>query len=157
MFDFRIVVTLCGCGGRDTEVWSVQIVVCGDFRRLARGLREPMAQAHADWNRGPSPFKGAVLGLVIERPGHGYGLAFRLGDRLGPGWGVTPADIYPLLDRLERAGLVRSVAGDLRPGQRQAKVVYHPTAEGTVEFERWMKSSSRLPLIRNELMVKIAV
>jgi DNA-binding PadR family transcriptional regulator len=112
---------------------------------------------HGDWNRGRSPFKGAVLGLVVDKPGHGYELANRLRLRLGPGWSISAADIYPVLTRLERAGLVTPTYDALGPGQRQAKVVYHATDAGVEAFDRWMRSSSEQPPIRNELMVKIAV
>lgn len=111
----------------------------------------------ADWNRGPSPFKGAVLGLVLEKPGHGYELANRLNHRLGPGWAITAADIYPVLTRLEKAQLVRAVYGLRGPGQRQTKVVYHPTAAAAGEFDRWMGAPSATPPLRNELMAKLAV
>lgn len=114
-------------------------------------------QRQADWNRGPSPFKGAVLGLVLEKPGHGYELANRLNHRLGPGWAITAADIYPVLTRLEKAELIRSVYGLRAPGQRQTKVVYHPTAAAAGEFDRWMQAPSAQPPLRNELMAKISV
>ena len=115
------------------------------------------APQQVDWRRGRSPFKGAILGLVIERPGHGYELAHRLNRRLGPGWSITAADVYPVLNRLERAKLVRPVPEPLGPGQRQARVIYHPTAAAVEEFERWMRARTTQPPLRNELMVKIAV
>lgn len=118
---------------------------------------EQVQRQQADWKRGRSPFKGAVLGLVIEKPGYGYELANRLNRRLGSGWGITAADVYPVLNRLERAELVRPIYDELGPGQRQAKVVYHPTPKAIAEFDRWMRASSPQPPLRNELMVKIAV
>src|SRR5580698_9239159 len=58
------------------------------------------------WMRGSSPLKGAILGLVLERPGHGYDLGARLGARLGPTWAIDPKRLYRMLDQLERAGLI---------------------------------------------------
>ena len=58
--------------------------------------------------RGSSPLKGALLGLVLQRPGHGYDLAQRLDRRLGPAWQITAKDLYRMLEQLERAGLVSS-------------------------------------------------
>ncbi len=39
--------------------------------------------------RGPStPLRGALLGLLLERPGHGGDLAHRLVGRLGETWRI---------------------------------------------------------------------
>jgi hypothetical protein len=82
-----------------------------------------MGQAkRADWKRGPSPWKGAALGAVIEKPEHAYGIAARLQHRL-PGADLAAGDIYPVMRRLLDAGLV-DISARLPEGQTQARVTY---------------------------------
>src|ERR1700728_765051 len=79
------------------------------------------------WMRGSSPLKGAILGLVMERPGHGYDLGGRLGARLGPTWEIDPKRLYRMLDQLERAGLIAGTIEQDPDHSRQHRTVYHPT------------------------------
>ncbi len=51
----------------------------------------------------------AVLGLLRERPRHGYELKQRCAEIVGPLWGVSFGSLYPALKRLERAGAIESV------------------------------------------------
>jgi len=51
----------------------------------------------------------AILGVLKEQPLHGYELKKRLGETLGPLWGVSYGSLYPALRRLERAGAIESV------------------------------------------------
>ena len=61
------------------------------------------------WMRGASaPLRGALLGLLLERPGHGGELANRLIARLGETWRIDPNDVYRLLKQLEAEGLATS-------------------------------------------------
>ena len=56
--------------------------------------------------RGPStPLRGALLGLLLERPGHGGDLANRLAARLGETWRVDTNDVYRLLEQLGEDGV----------------------------------------------------
>ena len=66
-----------------------------------------MAVDGTSWMRGSSPLKGALLGLLLQHPGHGYDLALRLHRRLGPAWQIEAKGLYPMLAQLER--------GDERP------------------------------------------
>src|SRR5436309_14118991 len=45
-----------------------------------------------------------VLGLLKERPMHGYELRKQLGAMLGPFWQVSCGSLYPTLRRLAKAG-----------------------------------------------------
>lgn len=101
-----------------------------------------------------SPWKGAALGVAIERPEHAYGLANRLQRRL-PHADLSAADLYPVLYRLAEQGLVEGTP-ELRPGRRP-RVVYRATEAGIAEFERWLRRSAPLSARRSELLVKIAV
>ena len=100
----------------------------------------------------------AVLGLLAEQPLHGYELKKRLGETLGPLWGISFGSLYPALRRLEKSGAIEeteaqepartgfvptgSVDGDLaaarqrrrpRPGRRTRKA-YRITDRGRATF-----------------------
>jgi hypothetical protein len=63
--------------------------------------------------RGPStPLRGALLGLLLERPGHGGDLASRLATRLGETWrvdtgqlGMSPSTRHRYMTTLLAVGL----------------------------------------------------
>ncbi|HYM55200.1 MAG TPA: helix-turn-helix transcriptional regulator, partial [Solirubrobacteraceae bacterium] len=81
-----------------------------------------------NWMRGPSAsLRGALLGLLLERPGHSYELANRLKTRLGETWRINPSDVYRLLKQLEDGGLVSSSEEPRRGSQRGTHSVYFPT------------------------------
>lgn len=75
----------------------------------------------------------AILGLLKERPMHGYELRKQLGQRLGLFWTVSFGSLYPTLKKLERRGMVEKVADDAdeRPRRKQ---VYRITAAGEDDF-----------------------
>jgi DNA-binding PadR family transcriptional regulator len=103
---------------------------------------------------------GALLALVLERPGYGYELAQRLSERLGPVWRLDPKSVYGLLDRLDDDGLVRREVRE-RPGesrrQRRERVMYYP-AEGAREWCRaWLTRPVRRESTRSELLAKMAI
>ena len=74
----------------------------------------------------------AVLGLLKERPIHGYQLSRELGDSLGGLWRVSYGSLYPTLRRLERDGAIESEAGGERSARR--KKVYRITPKGERVF-----------------------
>jgi DNA-binding PadR family transcriptional regulator len=115
-----------------------------------------MSIASKDWMRGSSPLKGALLGLVLQRPGHGYDLANRLDRRLGPAWQITAKDLYRMLEQLERAGLVssRRVFSEGPTGNRR---VYSPTERAESALTEWMTAHTRMAPVRAEFQAKIAV
>jgi DNA-binding PadR family transcriptional regulator len=81
----------------------------------------------------------AVLGLLKERPMHGYQLSRELGDSLGGLWRVSYGSLYPTLRRLERDGAIESEAGDERGARR--KKVYRITAAGEQSFLAMLQES----------------
>jgi DNA-binding PadR family transcriptional regulator len=107
--------------------------------------------------RASSPLKGAVLGLLIERPSYGYELANRLSARLGPAWQIAPKSIYPLLDQLERAGLAKSVVEPNPTSPRQQRTVYYPTEQAPAALSHWIGTSTPKEPLRADLQAKIAV
>ncbi|HEY6780729.1 MAG TPA: PadR family transcriptional regulator, partial [Thermoleophilaceae bacterium] len=87
-----------------------------------------------------------------------YELGKRLDERMGASWKLTPSTIYSVLDRLESQDFVRRDVRELtgRPRARE-RVMYHPTDQGAVAFERWLASPERKEPIRTQLLAKIAV
>ena len=73
----------------------------------------------------------AVLGLLKERPMHGYELRKQLTQRLGLFWTVSFGSLYPTLKRLERRGVV---ARDEVRGEGRMRQVYRVTPPGEVLF-----------------------
>jgi DNA-binding PadR family transcriptional regulator len=70
----------------------------------------------------------AILGLLKERPMHGYQLQRELSGQLGGLWRVSYGSLYPSLRRLERDGAISSQPGGGTGGRR--KTVYAITDEG---------------------------
>jgi DNA-binding PadR family transcriptional regulator len=68
----------------------------------------------------------AILGLLKERPMHGYQLNRELSEQLGGLWRVSYGSLYPSLRRLERQGAITSEPGT---GARR-KTVYAITPDG---------------------------
>jgi DNA-binding PadR family transcriptional regulator len=81
----------------------------------------------------------AVLGLLKERPMHGYQLSRELSDSLGGLWRVSYGSLYPSLRRLEHDGAIESEAGDERGARR--KKVYRITPKGEQIFLELLQES----------------
>ncbi|HLM85356.1 MAG TPA: PadR family transcriptional regulator [Solirubrobacteraceae bacterium] len=108
--------------------------------------------------RGPStPLRGALLGLLLERPGHGGDLANRLAARLGETWRVDTNDVYRLLEQLEKTGLAVSRDEPKRNNIRRMHLVYHPTEETPEALTLWMETLLPREPVRLGLQAKIAV
>lgn len=102
--------------------------------------------------------KHVVLGLMIDRPGYGYGLQQQFAERLGF-LQLAESSIYKTIERLEADGWVEE-AGARRhdPRHRGAqRVLYRATPEGVAQFKRWMAEPSDRAVVRDELNVKLAL
>jgi DNA-binding PadR family transcriptional regulator len=106
--------------------------------------------------RGSSPLKGALLGLVLERPGHGYDLGARLGARLGPTWGIDPKRLYRMLDQLERARLIAGTVERDPENPRQHRTVYHATELAPPALAAWLETLAPKEPTRVEIQAKVA-
>ncbi len=101
--------------------------------------------------------KHAVLGLVIERPGYGYELIQRLGDRI-EGWRPSETAVYPALKSLRAEGMIRArdvVAGGSGSAHRGV-VWYEATDVGRDEFSDWMHAPNDLVPQRDPFWLKVA-
>jgi DNA-binding PadR family transcriptional regulator len=115
------------------------------------------ALAETKWMRGPSAsLRGALLGLVLERPGHSYELANRLMMRLGETWRINPNDVYRLLKQLEDGGLLLSSEEPQR-GNRGTHPVYFPTESTNEALALWMETLVPMAPVRVGLQAKLAV
>ena len=82
----------------------------------------------------------AVLGLIAERPRHGYEIEGVIQERGMREWTeVGFSSIYYLLKKLEREGLIRGRAGR-KTGRGPARKVYEMTAEGR---EAWRGAAQK--------------
>jgi DNA-binding PadR family transcriptional regulator len=110
------------------------------------------------WMRGPStPLRGALLGLLLERPGHGGDLANRLAVRLGETWRVDTNDVYRLLEQLENTGLAASRDEPKRNNHRRMHLVYHPTEATPDALTLWMETLLPREPVRLGLQAKLSV
>jgi DNA-binding PadR family transcriptional regulator len=120
---------------------------------MARGSPEK-----TKWMRGQStPLRGALLGLLLERPGHGGDLANRLAVRLGETWRVDTNDVYRLLDQLESTGLASSRDEPRRGSRRRTHLVYHPTEATSEALTLWMETLLPREPVRLGLQAKLSV
>jgi DNA-binding PadR family transcriptional regulator len=80
----------------------------------------------------------AILGLLKERPMHGYQLSRELSAQLGGLWKVSYGSLYPTLRRLERDGAVEQVPGT-QAGATRKRLVYRITPDGEELFIRLLE------------------
>jgi DNA-binding PadR family transcriptional regulator len=79
----------------------------------------------------------AILGVLLERPKHGYQVRKEV-ERLIGGSRYNGAQIYEGLRRLEKEGFV--VACAPVDGQSRDRHPYRATPKGAGEFERWLRA-----------------
>jgi DNA-binding PadR family transcriptional regulator len=116
------------------------------------------AAAAGKWIRGRSAhLRGALLGLVLERPSHGGELANRLAMRLGGTWRIEPNDVYRLLANLEDEGLIEAREQRRRDGRPGTRVVFCPTELTSPALGRWIETLLPRESFRLGLHAKLAV
>lgn len=99
------------------------------------------------------PTAYAALGLLMERPMHGYELGRSLESGFGELWRIASSQLYAVLHRLEDAEWVESAQeeGDASP----PRTVYHVTRPGREAFEAWVAAPvAHLRDMRTEFLVK---
>jgi DNA-binding PadR family transcriptional regulator len=83
----------------------------------------------------------AILGLLKERPVHGYQLKKHLSDTLGSFWQVSYGSLYPALKRLQREGAVEMTFPKEEVGRR--KNVYRITRKGETMFAELLERAGQ--------------
>jgi PadR family transcriptional regulator AphA len=100
-----------------------------------------------------SPPDYVVLGMVGlgRRSGYEIKQAVELSIRFF--WTISPAQIYPSLARLERAGLL---SGRDEPQGRRPRRLYELTAAGSRTLAEWLRGTEPIPFeLRDIGMVKL--
>jgi DNA-binding PadR family transcriptional regulator len=99
----------------------------------------------------------ALLGLINQQPLSGYDVKKIFATTPMAGFSDSPGAIYPALQRLEKAGLVRSEVKQMT-GLRQRRV-FRMTAKGLASLKAWMmKPITEEDVVRHtaELMLRFA-
>lgn len=101
----------------------------------------------------------AVLGVIVDRPRHGYDVAAELrpGNPVGDVWRLSRQLVYRALDRLEDLGLVeprRTEPGAAAP----PRTVYGSTRRGRAALVEWLgEPVAHLRDVRGELLLKLVL
>jgi DNA-binding PadR family transcriptional regulator len=99
----------------------------------------------------------AILGLLSQKPRHGYELYAVFSAVIGvENWELKPAQIYSTLNRLEEAGLVETTS-DLGEGEQPERHVYALTAPGREALLEWFAAGSPSDPQRDEFFIKVMV
>lgn len=97
----------------------------------------------------------AVLGLVIEKPSHGYEIGQRFEGRFGDFLNAGRSAIYAALGSLMEAGLIEKMSGRSTTGVRQgakAGAPYRATARGARAYREWLAERVRNDPQRVEML-----
>jgi DNA-binding PadR family transcriptional regulator len=79
------------------------------------------------------------LGLLMERPKHGYDIKRQIEDELVPFIGLDIKSIYYPLKKMEETGLIKKESG--REGNWPEKFIYSITPKGRKKFESLIAKS----------------
>jgi len=118
-----------------------------------QGARGPVKTSRAPATPAPTTPDLVLLSLLAERPMHGYQANRELERRQVRDWaGVSRPQIYYSLEKLARAGLIRSGA-DESPAAGPDRCVYRTSARGraalaeALEREDWTTARDRPPFL----------
>lgn len=96
----------------------------------------------------------AILGLLKERPMHGYELRKQLGQKLGLFWTVSFGSLYPTLRRLEKRGAVAKVTPTPQTSRRKQE--YRLTEDGEREFLELLEEGSGGNIEQEKFSLRLA-
>jgi DNA-binding PadR family transcriptional regulator len=100
----------------------------------------------------------AILGLLAQKPRHGYELRAAFEAVVGgdANWDVKPAQIYTTLERLEEAGFVER-SSDLGEGDEPSRRIYAITKSGHSALSEWFIQGVTPDHQRDEFFVKLMI
>ena len=101
------------------------------------------------------PLAPILLALIADAPSSGYSLKKRIDDELSPLWTAELSQIYPVLERLHRAGFLSGRA--VGPARGPASRRYRLTASGRRELARWLAQRPGLPALRDETLARFVI
>lgn len=84
-----------------------------------------------------------LLGKVMERPWHGYEFQQVLNSVVGPARQVSWGTIYPLLQRLERAGFIHRLSEPADKDDGRGRQRFSITPKGKQRFLQLMRTEPR--------------
>lgn len=102
----------------------------------------------------------AVLGLVIEKPSHGYEIGQRFENRFGAFLSAGRSSIYAALGSLMDAGLIEKMAGRSTTGVKRgakAGAPYRATAGGGRAYRGWLAERVRSDPQRVEMLGRMTL
>lgn len=101
-------------------------------------------------------FPHVLLGLLEERPRHGYDLKREYDQRFAAGRAIAAGQVYSTLGRLHRDRRV-SVAGVEVAGGPE-RTAYSITSDGVAELERWLREPEPpAPYLQSALFAKVVL
>ena len=79
-----------------------------------------------------------ILGLLKQRPAHGYDLLerFKSKSHLGRIWNMSTSQLYAVLKRLEENGLIKGSQVDVQDAP--ARIEFSITEEGNKRLNAWL-------------------
>lgn len=101
--------------------------------------------------------RNALLGLLAQRPRHGYELhaAFEALAGGKQNWEVKPAQIYATLNRLEESNLIAPASVEQNGGPE--KLTYTITPAGEAELVNWLRAPVEAQHQRDEFFLKLVL
>ncbi|RHW31145.1 PadR family transcriptional regulator [Neobacillus notoginsengisoli] len=95
-----------------------------------------------------------ILAVISFKPKSGYDIKAEF-EHKGAGlfWEMSYGSIYPKLKKLEESGWIKAYENNL---QGRKRVLYELTREGWDELENWLYKTPEYPLIKDELLMKMA-
>jgi DNA-binding PadR family transcriptional regulator len=101
----------------------------------------------------------AVLGVLVQRPRHGYDIAAALRGSapIGAAWRVERQFVYRALERLEALGFVEPRRTE-PSGSGPPRTVYGPTRRGRAALRVWLAEPvAHLREVRSALLLKLVL
>lgn len=104
---------------------------------------------------GPLSPEFALLGLLSQKPAHGYELHQRLDTDLRQVWHVSLSQTYNILNRLEERGYLSGVVEEQEKHPTRRR--FHLTPAGQQRFDQWLHTPSRSTVraIRVEFITRL--
>jgi DNA-binding PadR family transcriptional regulator len=101
--------------------------------------------------------RNALLGLLAQKPRHGYELRSAFVAMLGgeSNWDLKPAQVYTTLSRLAEAGLVKQQSTAQSGGPE--KTIYAITPDGLNELKLWFESPVEAAHQHDEVYLKLVL
>lgn len=101
-----------------------------------------------------------ILGLLAVQPRHGYELleCFRSTDQLGRVWSLSTSQIYAVLKRLERLGLI--AGREVIPDNAPSRMEYTLTETGAQRLHAWLndpRPAASIRRIRVEFLSRLYI